>query len=205
MRYNHSAAYVARVMAVAKSLRNADLFTTVDTTTTTTPMVPDPPAHQTPSGPSKPSTSATSHPSPSGGPTSHPTSGPSGGPTSSPTSGPSGGPTSSPTSSPTGDPTSSPTGDPTGSPTSTPTDEPVIPDPVPDALADLTPAQIQAIDDGWLECVGTLPDDWTFDQMQTCLADQLDVPVDDGTLATFLQWAVDQGLVPAREEPTSGP
>jgi hypothetical protein len=41
--------------------------------------------------------------------------------------------------------------------------------------------------------------------MQTCLADQLDVPVDDGTLATFLQWAVDQGLVPAREEPTSGP
>ncbi len=209
MRYNHSAAYVARVMAVAKSLRTADLFTTVDTTTTTTPMVPDPPAHQTPSGPSKPSTSATSHPSPSGGPTSHPTSGPSGGPTSSPTSsptsGPSGGPTSSPTSSPTSDPTSSPTGDPTGSPTSTPTDEPVIPDPVPDALADLTPAQIQAIDDGWLECVGTLPDDWTFDQMQTCLADQLDVPVDDGTLATFLQWAVDQGLVPAREEPTSGP
>ncbi len=209
MRYNHSAAYVARVMAVAKSLRTADLFTTVDTTTTTTPMVPDPPAHQTPSGPSKPSTSATSHPSPSGGPTSHPTSGPSGGPTSSPTSsptsGPSGGPTSSPTSSPTSDPTSSPTGDPTGSPTSTPTDEPVIPDPVPDALADLTPAQIQAIDDGWLECVGTLPDDWTFDQMQTCLADQLDVPVDDGTLATFLQWAVDQGLVPAREGPTSGP
>ena len=41
--------------------------------------------------------------------------------------------------------------------------------------------------------------------MQTCLADQLDVPVDDGSLATFLQWAVDQGLVPAREEPTAGP
>lgn len=207
LRYNHSAAYVARVMAVANSLRTTDLFTTVDTTTTTTTVL-NPPAHPSPGGPSKPSTSATSRPSPSGGPTSHPTPGPSGG-TSSPTSGPSGGPTSSPTGSPTGsptsDPTSSPTGDPTGSPTATPTDEPVIPDPVPEALADLTPAQIQAIDDGWLACVGTLPDDWTFDQMQTCLADQLDVPVDDAALATFLQWAVDEGLVPAREEPTAGP
>ncbi len=71
---------------------------------------------------------------------------------------------------------------------------------MPDALAGLTPAQIQAIDDGWLACVGTLPADWTFDQMQACLADQLVVPLDDPDLATFLQWAVDQGLVPAREE-----
>jgi hypothetical protein len=76
----------------------------------------------------------------------------------------------------------------------------VIPDPVPDALADLTPAQIQAIDDGWLECVGSLADDWTFDQMHACLADQLAVPLDDPALAIFLGWAVDQGLVPAREE-----
>ena len=75
---------------------------------------------------------------------------------------------------------------------------------MPDALADLTPAQIQAIDDGWLECVGSLPDDWTFDQMQACLADQLVVPLDDAALATFLQWAVDQGLVPAREESAPG-
>ncbi len=220
LRYNHSEAYVARVMAVANSLRNTDLFTTVATTTTlttTTPMLAEPPAHhRSPSGHPTPSTSATAHPAPSGGPTSHPTSGPPSGPSTGPTSGPSGGPTSSPTSSPTSaptsdptssptsDPTSSPTGDPTGGPTSTPTDEPVIPDPVPDALADLTPAQIQAIDDGWLECVGSLPDDWTFDQMQSCLADQLDVPVDDAGLATFLQWAVDEGLVPAREESAGG-
>jgi membrane-bound lytic murein transglycosylase B len=211
LRYNHSHANVARVMAVAHSLRGTDLFTTVDTGTT--PMVPLPPAHQHGPGHPKPSGGTTSHPSPSGGPTSsptsHPTSAPSGGPTSSPTTGPSGGPTSSPTSSPTTDPTGSPTGDPTSdptsSPTSTPTDEPVIPDPVPTALADLTAAEIQAIDDGWLECVGTLPDDWTFDQMRACLADQLGVPVDDADLATFLQWAVDQGLVPAREESPAAP
>ena len=76
---------------------------------------------------------------------------------------------------------------------------------MPTALADLTAAEIQAIDDGWLECVGTLPDDWTFDQMRACLADQLGVPVDDADLATFLQWAVDQGLVPAREESPAAP
>jgi Transglycosylase SLT domain len=232
LRYNHSQAYVARVMAVARSLRRTDLFTTVETGTT--PLLPLSPLPPRPHGSShpKPSASVTSHSSPSGGPTSSPTShpstgpsgGPSGGPTSSPTSSPTGDPTSSPTgdptssptgdptssptgdptSSPTGDPTSSPTGDPTSSPTGEPTDQPVIPDPVPDALAGLTPEQIQAIDDGWLACVGTLPDSWTFDQMQACLADQLAVPLDDPDLATFLQWAVDQGLVPAREE-TAGP
>jgi hypothetical protein len=76
----------------------------------------------------------------------------------------------------------------------------VIPDPVPDALADLSPDQIQAIDDGWAACVVSLPDAWTFDQMHECLADQLAVPLDDPDLAIFLQWAVDEGLVPAREE-----
>ena len=205
LRYNHSQAYVARVMAVANALRRTDLFTTV----TTLPVLPLRAHQQGPAGEQTPSASTAPHPSPSGeptsSPTSHPTSGPSGGPTSSPTSGPSGGPTSSPTSSPTGDPTGSPTSSPTSSPTATQTDQPVIPDPVPDALAGLTPEQIQAIDDGWLACVGTLPHDWTFDQMQSCLADQLAVPLDDPDLATFLQWAIDQGLVPGREESAGGP
>jgi hypothetical protein len=81
----------------------------------------------------------------------------------------------------------------------------VIPDPVPDALAGLSDAQIQAIDDGWLVCVGSLPEAWTFEQMRDCLADQLAVPSDDPDLATFLQWALDQGLVPAREESSATP
>ncbi len=76
---------------------------------------------------------------------------------------------------------------------------------MPDALAGLTPAQIQALDDGWLACVGTLPVDWTLDQMQACLAGELVVPVDDPTLQTFLQWVLDQGLVPGREQPTPAP
>ena len=76
---------------------------------------------------------------------------------------------------------------------------------MPDALAALTPAQIQALDDGWLACVGTLPVDWTLDQMQACLADELVVPVDDPTLQTFLQWVLDQGLVPGRETATPAP
>ena len=41
--------------------------------------------------------------------------------------------------------------------------------------------------------------------MQSCLADQLAVPLDDPDLATFLQWAIDQGLVPGREESAGGP
>jgi len=211
LRYNHSQAYVARVMAIAKSLRLTGVLTTPATQPTTTQMFRVPsgalqPGHQGPSPSGTPHSSPSSQPTSS--PTSHPTSTPTSEPTSSPTSSPTGEPTSSPTSDPTStptgeptsDPTSSPTGDPSSSPTATPTDPPVIPDPVPDALAGLSAAEIQAIDDGWLACVGTLPDNWTFDQMQTCLADQLDVPVDDPDLTTFLQWALDQGLVPAREE-----
>ena len=76
---------------------------------------------------------------------------------------------------------------------------------MPDELAALTPAQIQAIDDGWLVCVGTLPEDWTLEEMRDCLAEQLDVPTDDPDLATFLLWAFDQGLVPGREESTGTP
>ena len=81
----------------------------------------------------------------------------------------------------------------------------MIPDPVPDALSALTPEEIQAIDDGWLVCVGTLPDDWTFAQMHDCLADQLGVPPDDPHLMIFLSWAVDEGLVPGREESPGTP
>ena len=76
---------------------------------------------------------------------------------------------------------------------------------MPDALAGLTPDQIQALDDGWLACVGTLPVDWTFEQMQACLADELVVPVDDPTLLTFLQWVLDKGLVPGLEPTTAAP
>ena len=76
---------------------------------------------------------------------------------------------------------------------------------MPGALSSLTQAQIKAIDDGWLACVGTLPADWTLDQMHACLADQLKVPADDPALATFLQWVSDEGLVPGRVEPSTAP
>ena len=81
----------------------------------------------------------------------------------------------------------------------------MIPDPVPDALSTLTAAQVQAYDDAWAHCIATLPDGFSFDDMQSCLADTLAVPADDATLQTFLQWAVDQTLVPARPVATPTP
>jgi len=216
-RYNHSKAYVTKVMSVVTALRLSSVITPVGTPPSTTQigLLPHLSATQGPAGGPGPTSTPTSHatataqpssgpspigdPVPSGLPTSHPTSSPPSGPT----GGPTGNPTGSPTGDPTGNPTGSPTGDPTGSPT--PTDPPIIPDPVPDALSSLTPAQIQAIDDGWLACVGTLPTDWTLDQMQTCLAGQLDVPTDDPVLALFVQWVSDEGLVPGREESPTTP
>jgi hypothetical protein len=219
LRYNHSKAYVAKVMGIVDALRLSSVFTAVDTRPTTTTQVVAFPhlPHQAPVGsnPSAPPTSQpTSNPHPTidpgpigdpvpPGPTSSPTSSPTSDPTSDPTSTPTDDPTSSPTSSPSSDPTSTPTDDPTDTPS--PSEPPIIPDPVPDALAGLTPDQIQALDDGWLACVGTLPVDWTLDQMQTCLADELAVPADDPTLQTFLQWVLDQGLVPGREQPSATP
>ncbi len=221
LRYNHSKAYVTKVMAIAGALRLSSVFTAVDTRPITTQVLAFPQLPQAPGepGPSAtPTSQPTSHPHPHPtidptpigdpippGPTSSPTSGPTGTPTPTPTPTPTGDPTGTPTPTPTPTPTGDPTGTPTPTPTPTPSAPPIIPDPVPDALAGLTPAQIQALDDGWLACVGTLPVDWTLDQMQACLAGELVVPVDDPTLQTFLQWVLDQGLVPGREQPTPAP
>ncbi len=231
-RYNHSKAYVAKVMSVVNALRLSSVLTPVGTAPSTTQIVsfPQLPATHGPAGGPGPTSHPTSHPTatvspsggpspigdpvPSGGPTSPPTtppSGPTGGnPTGTPTGNPTGTPTGNPTGggtptggTPTGGPTGNPTGNPTGTPT--PTDPPIIPDPVPDALSSLTPAQVQAIDDGWVACTDTLAADWTFDQMQTCLAGELDVATDDPTLAVFLQWASDEGLVPASNETPTTP
>ena len=81
----------------------------------------------------------------------------------------------------------------------------MIPDPVPTALAALTPAEIQAIDTAWPVCGDLLAEGWTYVDMQTCLADQLVLPVDDPHLLAFLDWAVDAALVPARNQPTPSP
>jgi hypothetical protein len=116
---------------------------------------------------------------------------------------PTGRPTDPPTDPP-ADPPSKPT-DPTPPPTDPPGDAPVIPDPLPDALAALTPEEIKAIDEAWPVCLAALADGWTYADMQGCLADQLVVPVDDPDLTTFLAWAVDTGLVPALEQPTGTP
>jgi hypothetical protein len=82
----------------------------------------------------------------------------------------------------------------------------VIPDPVQTELASLTPDQIQAIDEGWVACTQTLlPKTWTEADLQDCLATQLGVPPEDPDLLLFLQWAVNEGLIPESETSTTAP
>ena len=135
LRYNHSLAYVARVMSIAKSLRLSNVFTTVDPQPTTTQIVrlphaqPQPSASNTPHPSTSPTSKPTSHPTstPTSEPTSEPTSSPTSEPTDVPTSEPTSSPSSEPTDVPTSDPTSTPTDDPTDDPTDNPTDNPTRP------------------------------------------------------------------------------
>ncbi len=219
LRYNHSQAYVARVMAIARALRTTNLFTVVDTQPVTTRLftAPEPSATQV-SGPGGHAEAVPEHrPAARADPAARRADGEPeldthvgadqqahGVPDdrARPSEPDHAARPASPTLRPrrasrrAARPRAPDERVPTSSPTATPTDPPVIPDPVPDALADLTPAQIQAIDDGWLVCVGTLPEDWTLDEMRDCLAEQLDVPVDDPDLAIFLLWAVRPGPRP---------
>ena len=103
---------------------------------------------------------------------------------------------------PTRHPTRPDTARPTPTPTRrdpTPTTRPSrrsSPTRCPTELADLTPAQVGDYDDAWLPASAPCPPTGPSTRCTTCLADELGVPVDDPTLATFLAWVVDQKLVP---------
>jgi hypothetical protein len=225
LRYNHSQAYVTRVMAIASGLQSTSTLGSFSQQSLDTQMVGDGTQttrdaarntthhsrhhHQSSDNghhQHKPGHHAGHQPShqPSNGPTGLPSSGPTSSPTGGPSVGPSGGPTTGPPSGPSDGPSGSPTGGPTGGPTP-PADDPVIPTPVPEALVSLTAAEVQAIDKGWAACVQTLPTGWGYSDMQSCLADQLGVQTDDLDLKTFLDWAVAQSLVPPARDPESTP
>jgi hypothetical protein len=201
-RYNPSAAYVATVLAVAHALQTSSLFVPVTTTTTIssdlTPVphhptdghttTADPPAPIVITDPVPPS-------SPTAGPTAAPTTSPSPTPTEPPTNSPtvtvSASPIPKPTTSDTptaSDPTATPTSaPPSSSPTGGP-QPPVIPDPLPTALADLTPAQVQAFDDAWSAVAFLLPDPWTRRDVRRLVADQLGISRHDHALREFVRW-----------------
>jgi hypothetical protein len=216
LRYNHSTAYVAEVLAIAKGLQSSALFTSVTTRNisftdlgqATTPVT-DPTrhgrqGHQHTSTGSHPRHWWADPPMTSGPPTGHhsggpgPSGPPTTGPTDPPTTGPTDPPTTDPTDPPTTDPTDPPTTDPTDPPTTDPTDPPtdqppIIPDPLPEELAGFTDDEVQAYDAAWVVCRPDVSDTWADDADQTatlrsCLADQMGIPPDDPGLATFLTW-----------------
>lgn len=202
LRYNHSQSYAAEVLAIAHDyassagqLPSSGVDVRQVSLTHTGQAQHRPrhharhhhgPRHHHP-GPNPPGT-------PTGGPTPTPPTGPGGGP------GTPGGPSDPPT---TGNP-----GFP-GNP-----DEPaVLPDPLPTELADLTDAQVQAYDAAWATCDDDLTAGWSaapyvVATLTQCLAEQVDVAVDDPDLVAFVGWLAEtqdpdatDPTVPA--EPTS--
>jgi hypothetical protein len=206
LRYNHSQAYAARVLAIAQQLRSSSVLLGSDTVPPSTAHLSHVglrsrgtnPGDQT--SPEKPHATAVVVPqatasieptsSTGGEPTSTPTD-----PGSTPTTGPSdpGSPSGpSDPGSPSGpsDPT-----DPAGSgdPSDPPTEAPVLTDPLPDELADLTAEQVDVYNAAWATCddplvVGWSDDGDVVDALTQCLADEIGVPTDDPTLVTFVDW-----------------
>jgi Transglycosylase SLT domain len=198
MRYNHSQAYVDRVMAIARSYRTsglalapADLVTRPVTFTRVggQDIAPGGPGDSPQSGghhrhhghhgnqPTSPGPVVSDPVPPT--PTPTPT-----GPTPTPTPpGPPSDPPSNPPPSGPGDPTT-----PTG-----PTEPPIIPDPLPDELATFTADQVAAYDAAWAVCDDDLTAGWSADPdavtaLTACLADELDVATDEPDLVTFVDW-----------------
>jgi hypothetical protein len=215
LRYNHSLAYVADVMAIARAYQAGSLFlpTSVPGTLLSAPEVKngsraqqdgtrhpghdssstpgDGPSSQPSTGPGDPSGDPTDAPTdnPSDEPTTptgQPTDGPTSDPTDDPTDGPSN-PTGQPTDDPTGDPTDTPTPDPTD-PTSQPTEPPILPDPLPPELAGLTPEEVDAINTAWPVCRDSLPAAWTTADLTECLSTETGMPADDADLLAVVDW-----------------
>lgn len=199
LRYNHSPAYVAQVLAIARDLSHQVLvpatpfavrsvaFTdlrTIESRSARHDRVSayvrsghprhEPTAGTSPHGP------VIADPIPPDGPSDAPD----------PTPGPTPGPTPSPTPTPTPTPTPDPT--PTPGP-SEPGEPPVIPDPLPTELSGLSPAQVNAANAAWTVCDDDLSVGWSSDpdvvgQLTGCLAEQMGVAIDDPSLATFVAW-----------------
>jgi hypothetical protein len=220
LRYNHSRTYADRVLAIAQGLRDSSVFKTGDVTVRSVADLPrvrllEPGGHRRGGDgpdPSEPHFSATVEPVPSASvepmpsdspspaptptPTPTPTDPPSDPPTDPPSDPPTDSPSDPPTDSPSDPPTDSPSDPPTDPPSDPPTEAPVLTDPLPPELADLTPDQVDAYNSAWATCDDDLVPDWSADPdaveaLTGCLAEQLDVPADDATLLTFVDWLAD--------------
>ena len=71
----------------------------------------------------------------------------------------------------------------------------MLPDPLPDELADLTSEQVTAYDDAWATCDDDLATGWstdsdTVDTLTSCLADEVGVTTDDPDLLAVVDWLV---------------
>ncbi len=178
LRYNHSRAYVVRVLAIARDYRRSSTQLPSSRINARSVSLDQSARHGRHHGHHRrhhPGGPGTDSPGP-GSP--QPTPPPTGGPSPTPPGTPGG-----------GNPT--PPGNP-GYP-GNPDEPPVIPDPLPAELADLTPAQVEAYDDAWATCDDDLTPGWSTQTyvvatLTQCLADQLGVPADDPELAVFLQW-----------------
>jgi hypothetical protein len=193
LRYNHSRAYVDRVMAIAHAYLTSGLLPTGDLTARPVTFI-DPGRDESGRPQGKPHGRHhrhhhPGHPGHPGGPgpvTTDPVP-----PT--PTPPPTAPPTNPPTDPPTAPPTSPPGGPSDPPDPSAPTEPPIIPSPLPTELVDFSPAQVQAYDDAWAACDDDLVAGWSSDPDQVatltqCLADEVDVPIDDPDLLVFVSW-----------------
>jgi membrane-bound lytic murein transglycosylase B len=206
-RYNHSEAYVARVLAIARDLRTSGLFSAV---TSGSPTIPVPGAAPVVNDPVT-TTGHHGHHTHPGSPPTHwwadppgpvivnpgqPTGGPSSPPTDPGTPTPTDPGTPTPTDPGTPTPTDPGTPTPTdpGTPTpTTPAEAPVLTDPLPTELADLTAQQVDDYNAAWALCDDDLTAGWSADTavrdaLTQCLADEIVVAVDDTQLVAFVDW-----------------
>ncbi|HEX3931124.1 MAG TPA: lytic murein transglycosylase [Nocardioides sp.] len=212
MRYNHSRAYVDRVMAIAHAYLASGLLPTGDMSARPVTFI-EPGRDESGRPHGKPHGRHHRHHHPGGpGPVTTdpvpPTPVP---PT--PTPPPTAPPTSPPTNPPSDPPTDPPTspGGPSDPPDPTaPTEPPIIPTPLPSELADFSPAQIQAYDQAWAACDDDLVAGWSSDPDQVatltqCLADEVDVPIDDPDLLVFVTWVAGYEDPSPSDAPSTSP
>jgi hypothetical protein len=213
LRYNHSPAYVARVLTIARDLSNHVLVPatsfavrsiaytdpgTIESRADRPGRTPvrvrsGHPRHEptaAPSGPAGPQGPVIADPIPPSGPA--PTPDPAPAPTPAPAPDPTAPPVPPVGPSPTPTPTPVPEPTPTPGP-SDPVEPPVIPDPLPIELAGLSPAQLDASNAAWAACDLALTTGWSADpdvvsELTGCLAEQIGVAVDDPSLASFVDW-----------------
>jgi outer membrane biosynthesis protein TonB len=206
LRYNHSRAYAALVLAIAEHLRASSVFESGNVSVMTVAELSDvrlrgPGRHRQhegnrphpasdPQGPA--ATDPAPDPAPSPAPSPTPTVPTPTEPT--PTEPTPTEPTPTEPTEPT--PTEPTPTEPTPTeptPTDPTTEPPVLTDPLPPELADLTSAQVDAFNAGWATCDDDLVAGWSADAaardaLTQCLAGEIGVATDDPDLVAFVDW-----------------